>query len=427
MSPEPPGGPAAPRPLLLLLGPPALLLLLRAAAVRGDCGLPPVIPHAQPVLGGSTTFPENATVLYTCDQDFVKIPGMADAVVCLSNDKWTDIEEFCNRSCDVPPRLSYAALKRTYISKNYFPVGTIVEYECRPGHKRVYPLVGKITCLDNLTWSTPATFCEKKPCPNPGEILNGYVNVTTDLLFGSQIFFSCDVGYRLHGVDSAFCMITGNAVDWSNRFPVCIKILCPEPPQIKNGRIINEEDTYEYGQVVTYECDRKFTLTGKKHISCTVKGDTGEWSDPAPECKGTSPPPFIPPQKPSTTNVPATEAPLPPQKPTIVNIPATRPGPDSRTTTKSTTASEEKGLPSGHIGPICGGVVGVTIIGTIALVTYFWNRGKSGMKSAGTKKINYKTHENNKAPNVMFHNLSETDGTSEIRPPSDKLLKDTHI
>ncbi|KFO19658.1 Complement decay-accelerating factor [Fukomys damarensis] len=322
-------------------------LNIREAAVsvtlaRGDCGPLPVVPLAQPVSGGSVSFPVNTTVLYKCDQGFVKIPGMPDAVVCLSSNKWTDIKEFCNRSCGAPPRLLYGILKKIYISKNYFPEGTVLEYECRPGFRRIYPLVGKTTCLSNLTWSTPDVFCEKKSCPTPREIENGQVSVATDILLGSQIFFSCDPGYRLQGAASAFCMIVENGVDWSNAFGVCTKILCPQPPQIKNGQIIDERDTYEYRQVATYECDRGFTIIGENQITCTVTDGTGEWSGPPPECKGKSPPPFIPPivQKPTTTTVPDTEVSLPPQKastvlpgtedpvtpqkPTTINVPATR-------------------------------------------------------------------------------------------------------
>lgn len=302
------------------------------------------------------SFPVNTTVLYKCDQGFVKIPGMPDAVVCLSSNKWTDIKEFCNRSCGAPPRLLYGILKKIYISKNYFPEGTVLEYECRPGFRRIYPLVGKTTCLNNLTWSTPDVFCEKKSCPTPREIENGQVSVATDILLGSQIFFSCDPGYRLQGAASAFCMIVENSVDWSNAFGVCIKILCPQPPQIKNGQIIDERDTYEYRQVVTYKCDRGFTIIGENQITCTVTDGTGEWSGPPPECKGKSPPPFIPPivQKPTTTTVPDTEVSLPPQKASTV-LPATSRPPVSRMSTHPpTTASEEKGLSSGSKSLIYG-------------------------------------------------------------------------
>uniref|UniRef100_H0VYY7 CD55 molecule (Cromer blood group) n=1 Tax=Cavia porcellus TaxID=10141 RepID=H0VYY7_CAVPO len=395
------GRPAALRCLLLLRAP-ALLLLLRAAAVQGDCGPLPVVPRAHPASAsaGSTSFPENTTVLYTCDQGFVKIPGKPDAVVCISS-RWTDIEEFCNRSCEVPPRLPYAILKSAYISKNYFPVDTVVEYECRPGYRKKYPIQsGKITCRDDLTWSTPAEFCEKKQCPNPGELVNGNINVTTDLL---------------------------------------LEIICPEPPQIENGRIVNEEDTYEYRHVVTYECNKGFVLTGKSHISCIVRDDVGEWSDPPPTCRGTTT--TLPTQKPTTVNTAGPEVPTT-QRSTTVNVPGTKvpttqrsttvnvPGtevpttwksttvnvpvtqrftsaritaagnrPDTRTTIKSTTASEEKDLASGYRTFLYGVGVGVpVIVCSLGLGVYWWIHRTSGQ---------YETYEN-KESNVICHNLNET-------------------
>ncbi|XP_023556932.1 complement decay-accelerating factor isoform X6 [Octodon degus] len=335
-------------------------------AEPGDCGLPPVIPHAQAELGGNTNFPENSSVLYKCEKDFYKIPGMADAVICLPNNKWTDIKEFCNRSCEVPPRLTYAALKKIYISMNYFPVGTVIEYECRPGYRKKPGLPTKVTCLDNVTWSTPETFCDKRSCLHPGEILNGRVDIKTDLLFGSQIFFTCETGYRLVGAASAFCLLSGSGVDWNEQLPICTKILCPDPPTITNGWITNERHIYEYRQVVTYECKRGFILTGDKHISCTVKGDIGAWSGSAPKCRDKSSIPLtssprpsttnmpgievsLPPQKHTTINVPGTEVPSTSQKSTTVNDPASKHGPDSGTSTSSpTTEPEEKGLTSGY-------------------------------------------------------------------------------
>ncbi|XP_023556928.1 complement decay-accelerating factor isoform X2 [Octodon degus] len=408
-------------------------------AEPGDCGLPPVIPHAQAELGGNTNFPENSSVLYKCEKDFYKIPGMADAVICLPNNKWTDIKEFCNRSCEVPPRLTYAALKKIYISMNYFPVGTVIEYECRPGYRKKPGLPTKVTCLDNVTWSTPETFCDKRSCLHPGEILNGRVDIKTDLLFGSQIFFTCETGYRLVGAASAFCLLSGSGVDWNEQLPICTKILCPDPPTITNGWITNERHIYEYRQVVTYECKRGFILTGDKHISCTVKGDIGAWSGSAPKCRDKSSIPLtssprpsttnmpgievsLPPQKHTTINVPGTEVPSTSQKSTTVNDPASKHGPDSGTSTSSpTTEPEEKGLTSGYKAVLYGVVPGVIIIGSLILAKFLWDRGKSGMKNTRTKKIYYKTRENNKESNVLFHNLNEADAAPEIRLPSDKL------
>ncbi|XP_073904546.1 complement decay-accelerating factor isoform X4 [Castor canadensis] len=310
--------PSVPAVLLLLL-----LLSLRAPAVRSDCDRPPEVPNAQPALEGHTTFPEQSTVTYKCNEGFVKVPNKTNTVICLSSNQWSELEEFCNRSCDVPPGLLFASLRKTYTQQNYFPVGSTVDYECRPGYRRDPSLSGTLTCLQNLEWSKPDEFCKKKSCPNPGEIKNGIINITTDILFGSAISFSCNTGYKLVGADSSYCFLMGKTVGWSEPLPTCVEIFCPEPPQIENGRIREESDTYKYRQTVTYECSKGLTLVGSSSIFCDVKGEQGEWSGSPPECKGkspaTKPPPTV--QKPTTVKVPGTKVPPTPQKPTMVKVP----------------------------------------------------------------------------------------------------------
>uniref|UniRef100_A0A4X1UJS9 Sushi domain-containing protein n=1 Tax=Sus scrofa TaxID=9823 RepID=A0A4X1UJS9_PIG len=208
------GGQTPPPPPLLLL------LLLCIPAAQGDCSLPPDVPNAQPVLRGLASFPEQTTITYKCNKGFVKVPGMADSVLCL-NDKWSEVAEFCNRNCDVPTRLHFASLKKSYSKQNYFPEGFTVEYECRKGYKRDLTLSEKLTCLQNFTWSKPDEFCKKKQCPTPGELKNGHVNITTDLLFGASIFFSCNAGYRLVGATSSYCFAIANDVEWSDPLPEC--------------------------------------------------------------------------------------------------------------------------------------------------------------------------------------------------------------
>ncbi|KAM9108690.1 complement decay-accelerating factor isoform 3-T3 [Megaptera novaeangliae] len=323
MSPARRSAPAVLR-LLGRLAPPLLLLLLRPPAASGDCGLPPDVPNAQPALGALTSFPKQSTVTYKCNEGFVKVPGKADSVVCLNN-KWSEVAEFCNRSCDVPTRLLFASLKKSYTKQNYFPEGSTVEYDCRLGYIRDHSLSGKLTCLQNFTWSKPDEFCKKKSCANPREIKDGHVNITHDLLFGSSIHFSCNTGYKLVGATSSYCSLAGSTVEWSDPFPECQEILCPEPPEVDHGMIEEKQNSYAYRHSVTYKCMKGFTLHGESSIYCTVKDDQGEWSGPPPECKETFQIYKVTPavQKPTRVHVPATKFPPTPQKPTTVNVSAT--------------------------------------------------------------------------------------------------------
>ncbi|XP_040133129.1 complement decay-accelerating factor isoform X7 [Ictidomys tridecemlineatus] len=342
------------------------LLLPTPPGVRGDCGPPPEVPNAQPILGGSTSFPEKTAITYKCNEGFVKIPGNPDSVVCLSNNQWSEFIEFCNRSCDVPTRLLFASLKKDYNMQNYFPVGSTVEYECRPGYIRNPFQSVKLTCLQNLTWSKAAEFCKKKSCPNPGELRNGDINITTGLFYGSPIFFSCHTGYRLVGESSSYCTLFDRTLKWSEPLPECVEIYCPEPIQIDNGYIQEEQEVYVYRQSITYGCNKGFNLVGKSSIYCTVTEDEGEWSDPPPQCIGKSSG-----YKPSPTA----------QKPTTVSVPATqRPSVPKATTSFHTTRVTERKetSPSGAVSLIYGFVAAAIIIGILILVKIFWDYGKSG-------------------------------------------------
>nr|XP_048287091.1 complement decay-accelerating factor, GPI-anchored-like [Myodes glareolus] len=304
----------------------------------GDCGPPPEIPNATPEVDGKTSFPEKSFVVYSCNKDYRKIPDKQDTVSC-QNDQWSSLDTFCNKSCSAPTRVTFASLKTEYIDLNYFPIGSTVQYKCRPGFRKVPLLSVKSTCLDNLEWSTVAEFCERKSCPNPGELQNGNINIPTDILFGSEIYFSCNTGYKLVGVDSVFCYVTEKTVEWSDQFPECIKILCPDPPPINNGNIRGESETYGYRHTVTYTCAKGFVLVGNSSIYCTVKDDQGEWSDPAPRCIEKYKIPSTTPKS-TTVTVPTTRVPLTSPKPTR----ATQHVPAIKTTTHHPTrTTKEKG------------------------------------------------------------------------------------
>ncbi|XP_076797214.1 complement decay-accelerating factor, GPI-anchored-like isoform X2 [Arvicanthis niloticus] len=328
-----------------------LLLLLLSPTAQGDCGPPPDIPNATPDLSRHTTFAKNTKVTYSCNKGYKQIPGKSNIVVCLGTGEWSGNETFCNKTCNGPQRVKFATLKKEYIRLNFFPIGTTVEYKCRPGFLKVPSVSAKSTCLEELVWSPVAEFCKRKKCRNPGELQNGRITVSTDITFGSEINFSCDEGYRLVGVSSTFCVLSRGrnpdnpTVDWEDAFPECIDILCEDPPKIKNGRINWKRELYKFSDSVSYSCDKGFILVGNTSIFCTVKSEYGEWSDPPPECieksKITTKKPTVnvprilsTPQNPTIVIVPSTGISPTPQESTIVNVPSTRipPTPQNLTT-----------------------------------------------------------------------------------------------
>lgn len=67
-------------------------------------------------------------------------------------------------------------------------------------------------------------------------------------------------------------------------------ISCVRPPPIDNGSHNGDasRDHYTIGQVVTYTCDKDYSLIGNGNLECIVAEDgvNGKWNRPVPVCKG---------------------------------------------------------------------------------------------------------------------------------------------
>ncbi|NWX87815.1 DAF1 protein, partial [Nothoprocta pentlandii] len=96
--------------------------------------------------------------------------------------------------CGAPPTLLFAELNKEHKNQTEFPTGTTVKYSCGPGYAKHPQIPPTITCLENQTWSDPQEFCKRKRCEHPGEPENGRVIVTTDVLFGSTVNYTCEEG-----------------------------------------------------------------------------------------------------------------------------------------------------------------------------------------------------------------------------------------
>lgn len=64
----------------------------------GDCGPPPPMTYSRPSSDEHTSsFPVGSSVMYTCIEGTIKIPGRSDSVKCLPGARWSTLPEPCSR------------------------------------------------------------------------------------------------------------------------------------------------------------------------------------------------------------------------------------------------------------------------------------------------------------------------------------------
>uniref|UniRef100_A0A4W2GPE0 Membrane cofactor protein-like n=1 Tax=Bos indicus x Bos taurus TaxID=30522 RepID=A0A4W2GPE0_BOBOX len=190
-------------------------------------------------------------------------------------------------ACGDPPRFETMRLRGA--PKPRYGPGERVQYDCRLGFKPIIPLRPRsAVCEDDNTWSALEEACTRKSCPNLGDPVNGQVYfVNGSVLFGSQAHFVCNQGFYLIGARILYCEISENNVNWNDDSPICEKILCSTPGNIKNGRFTVYKDEYQYNEIVIYMCDPsngpdEYSLVGESTLICV---DYDRWSSDPPECK----------------------------------------------------------------------------------------------------------------------------------------------
>ncbi|XP_013929689.1 PREDICTED: complement receptor type 2-like [Thamnophis sirtalis] len=181
--------------------------------------------------------------------------------------------------CGYPPRLASAELMDAYKEKDFFPVGSIVKYKCRPGYMK-NPGMYSSRCKENQQWSKVLELCKRRTCGYPGEPVGGRLLVTGDFDLGSTANYQCDEGHRLIGKSTRKCKVVNNKMEWSDEVPVCEIIPCLPPPKIPHGKHTGEYlDNFYYATLVIYSCDKGYPLIGNSSIICISKdGVNGEWS-----------------------------------------------------------------------------------------------------------------------------------------------------
>ncbi|XP_077981970.1 sushi, von Willebrand factor type A, EGF and pentraxin domain-containing protein 1-like [Glandiceps talaboti] len=229
------------------------------------CGNPDGIEHA---ILSSTGHSFTDIVTYHCEDGY-NLDGQNQRE-CQSNGQWSGELPQCLRiSCGPPKKTDYAVLLDT----DYF-YNSVARYNCRPG----YELIGadQVICTSSGSWSPEPPVCNIINCVTPNPIPHGSVH-GHNFSYNSVVTYSCDSGYKLHGVGSQTCLLNKT---WSYTPPICQLIKCNAPEDIPNGRFVG--DNFFYGWTVQYSCDLGYILHGEGIRRCQADSS---WSGPTPSCK----------------------------------------------------------------------------------------------------------------------------------------------
>ncbi|KAJ6652259.1 hypothetical protein lerEdw1_012928 [Lerista edwardsae] len=244
-----------------------------------QCQAPPYIQNGTHNNMEATLFTSGMSVKYTCDPGSVLL-GEA-TIYCTASGTWSSPSPHCKvGSCGRPVRLNFAELANEDKEKDSFPIGTTMNYFCRPGYAKDPGLRASVTCLMNQKWDEAQEFCKRKSCGNPGEPENGRLIVPDDIYFGSTVHYICDEGHKQIGQASRQCVVSGRRVVWTGEVPSCQRISCSPPPDIPHGTHTGRyREDFSYATSVTYTCEEGYPLIGNASVHCTTKdGINGVWN-----------------------------------------------------------------------------------------------------------------------------------------------------
>ena len=232
-------------------------------------------PELQPITNGNidvmTHVKAGDTATYKCEPGF-ELEG-EPIRHCLMNGTWDGPGPYCNLiECHKPADI----ISNGRMISSIFSYGSTIEYVCDAGYE-AEGLTNR-TCMASGEWDTPIPVCERVRCPKPLNPVNGKVE-GFDFRYQKEVVYYCNKGYKIQGVNRRTCT---SAKVWDSESPACVRVECPLPGNITNGEILINSFPPKYKDIATYSCYEGFELNGTAEISCT---SSGTWSASPPVCQ----------------------------------------------------------------------------------------------------------------------------------------------
>ncbi|XP_058395736.1 complement receptor type 2-like isoform X2 [Diceros bicornis minor] len=255
-----------------------------------QCQPPPVIDNGRHTGVMEEHFLYGKEVSYTCDQGFYLLGEKS--IQCISDSKghgtWSGPPPQCLKSspvthCPNPEVRHGYKLNKTHSSYSH---NDIVYIACNPGF--IMNGSHSIRCHTNNKWVPGIPTCIKKAflgCHPPLTIPNANHTGGDIARFspGMSILYTCNQGYLLVGEALLLCTHEGT---WSQPAPYCKGVNCSSPEHM-NGiqKGLEPGKMYQYGAIVTLECEDGYTLEGSPQSQCQ---DNHGWNPPLAVCKSPS-------------------------------------------------------------------------------------------------------------------------------------------
>ncbi|XP_061166124.1 sushi, von Willebrand factor type A, EGF and pentraxin domain-containing protein 1-like [Saccostrea echinata] len=220
------------------------------------CPNPPSVLNAMADLDGLTFL---SSVTYTCKTGY-ELVGETDILECVEDGTWDPLPPECVPvECGDPGLIANGD-----VLAPMYTFGSLASYRCNPG----YFLSGNNTrkCESDKEWSGEAPTCSPVSCGQTDNIENGIYEQNGNT-FGSIATYGCLPGYDLHGIAERTCEANGL---WSGSPPGCTKKECGAPPIMNHGQ--QRSSGVYYQDTVTYSCELGYRLNGVDTLHCGTRG-----------------------------------------------------------------------------------------------------------------------------------------------------------